>query len=128
MLLETGSTTCPYSGVRVRFLETEGGAAVVLKPSQGFHELQNPCHIWQHLSSCIDCCVVVVLDLSEMPSLTSSAVAEVVTLHKKTNDSGSLLRIAVSRARAVVRETLHTLHLDQLLAIHDSVEEALRSR
>jgi anti-anti-sigma regulatory factor len=100
--------------------------AVVVTPPGGFDQMLTVGRVFAPLRSCMDVCDVVVVDLSGVASVTSAAVAEILVIFKMANESGRPLKLVSREDASQVRETFHTLRLDQLLPMHNTVSEALR--
>ena len=66
----------------------------------------------------------VVLDLSGVDFLSSSGLGILVALHDEGRDLGVPLRVVVDPTRPVIRP-IRTMGLDEVLALYDSVDEAV---
>jgi anti-sigma B factor antagonist len=66
----------------------------------------------------------VVLDLSGVDFLSSSGLGILVALHDEGRDLGVPLRVVVDPKRPVIRP-IRTMGLDEVLALYDSVDEAV---
>ena len=116
---------CPCCGSLVQILEPPHGLVAVVKPPGDFCASLSIQRRFRPLPSNIGRCSAVIIDLADADILSSSAVAEIVGLHKKINAIGKRLRLVVDAS--MIQESLHSKCLDQLLSIHSSVREALES-
>ena len=68
---------------------------------------------------------LVLLDLSEVTFLDSTGMSVLVVFHKHFRELGGELRIVVGDPR--VKKVVELVALDQVLILHDSIEDALAS-
>ena len=117
---------CASCGSLVQILEATPDPVAVVEPSRDFYTSLGIRGTFSRLPSNIGRCSTVVLDLrGGAPLLSSSAIAEIVTLHKMINATERRLKLVVDAS--VIRECLLAKQLDRFLSIHGSVEEALES-
>lgn len=66
---------------------------------------------------------VIVLDMGEVPYVTSTCLGALMLAHKRARKAGGGLRVA--RPQPLVRQILEVTKLFKLFGVYDSVEEAL---
>ena len=122
---QPGDSPCPCCGSVVQILETRHGLVVVVKPPSDFCTSLSIQGHFRPLPSNLGRCSAAIIDLADADLLSSSAIAEIVALHKDINAMGRRLELVMDAS--VIRESLHSKCLDQVLSIHSCVREALES-
>ncbi|MET3961503.1 anti-sigma B factor antagonist [Marmoricola sp. OAE513] len=90
----------------------------------GDHDLDTADDLRQQLFEAIGTNPQVVLDLSRMTFCDSVCLGVLVSSHQAAVSAGGWLRVAAPGT--YIRRVLDLTRLDQVLSIHDSLEEAVR--
>jgi anti-anti-sigma factor len=121
----SGVTVCPCCQQTLCYeLAIQGGAAVMrLRHSHAEFE-ENVSGLCASLSP-MDGARFLVVDLAEMPSVTSSTLAGLVTLKRRVEQAGGAM--VLCGVQPVTRSILESTKLDHYFKIFDTVSTALKS-
>ena len=101
------------------------GDAVVVTPHGRLAELEAR-QLEDELVGRIDQgCVNIVLDMSDVPFVTSACLGAIMLAHKRVRDKNG--RVRVVTPQPLVRQILEITKLTKLFGTYDSVEEALKA-
>jgi hypothetical protein len=100
-------------------------SVIIISPPMGFYRAETLHRMSKALASNFGQGTAIVFDFSMSPFLSSSAIAELLALRKRTIGFGAQIKLVLDIGRPGIQRFLEQTHLDRLFPVCGRVEEAI---